>query len=299
MWLLYAIIHMFLMALVNYLDEWLTHSSSTQVSTGLHERIGGVLIMSTLMTSIGLAALYTFGGGIALSQYALLLSLASAIPYVLMWAGYFYLFQTYSAHQVVPLFGLSSIWLLAIELIAGASIGMMALAGIIILIVGAYLLDNGSLKWKTPSKLFFSMVFLSLCWALAMFSVKLATENDNPIPVFFWQMVGILLLGIILFIAVKPYRDGFIGRIKKERSRFIGPSLMNESISQTSFLFATLAVTAAPLAVYFTASGGIQSIFLLALFYFFPLDKRNNINLSQTLGVVGIALGIALLEFGK
>jgi hypothetical protein len=299
MWLIYALCHMFLMALVNYLDEWLTHTSSTKLETGLHERIGGVLIMSTLLCSVGLVALYVFGGSMAMSRFGLTVALLSAIPYVGMMAGYFYLFQRYSAHQVVPLFGLSSIWLLGLELASGASITLMALAGIIVLIAGAYLLDNGSLKWKTPSQLFCAMALVSLCWALAMFSVKIVTLNDGAVATYFWQMVGIFCIGVILMIVVKPYRDGFVGRIRQEGKRFVGPSLMNESLSQASFLFATLAVAAAPLAVYFTASSGIQSIFLLALFYFFPLDKRNTVSVTQTVGVVGIAVGIALLELAK
>jgi drug/metabolite transporter (DMT)-like permease len=299
MWLLYAVIHMFLMAMVNYLDEWLTHSSSTNASASLHERIGGVLIMSTLMCAIGLSTLYIFGGDVLLSGDSSKLALISAIPVVATWTGYFYLFQIYSAHQVVPLFGLSSIWLLLIELASGSSITPIALIGIITLIVGAYLLDNGSLKWKIPSGLFFSMVFVSLCWGVAVFVVKLATESNNPLPVFFWQMVGILAIGILLFALVKPYRRGFINRIRVERTKFIGPSLMNESCSQLSFMFATFSVAAAPLAVYFTASGGIQSIFLLTLFWLFPLNTRNSVSTAQWLGVVSIALGIAMLEFGK
>lgn len=299
MWLIYAFVFMFLMSLVNYIDEWLTLKSTTEKSASLHERIGGVLLMSCFMSVVTLVGIYIFGSSLALSRSGMMFALLSAVPMICSWAGYFYLFQKYSAHQVVPLFGLSSLWLLLIELATGASITGMALAGIGFLIMGAYLLDNGSLKLKAPSSLLIAMVFVSLAWAVTLFLVKLATVGDNAVPVFFWQMAGILMCGIILFALIKPYRDGFVGRVRREGKKFIGPSLMNEACSQSGFLFSTLSVATAPLAVYFSASTGMGSLFLLALFWLFPLHERNSVSSTQWIGVAGAAIGIALLEFGR
>ena len=53
MWILFAIAGDFFMALANYSDEYLTHSSTIKNSKNIHERIGGVLLMSVLLTIIG------------------------------------------------------------------------------------------------------------------------------------------------------------------------------------------------------------------------------------------------------
>jgi uncharacterized membrane protein len=299
MWLIYAFAFMFLISLVNYIDEWLTLSSTTKTSAGIHERIGGVLLMSCFMTTVSLLGVYTFGPDIGLSPDALVFALLSSVSMMFSWAGYFYLFQKYSAHQVVPLFGLSSLWLLLIELSTGATITGMALAGIGLLITGAYLLDNGSLKLKAPSSLLMIMSGVSLAWAVTLFLVKLATVDGNAVPVFFWQMAGVLVCGIMLFALVRPFRAGFIGRVRSEGKKFIGPSLMNEACSQAAFLCSVLSVASAPLAVYFSASTGMGSLFLLGLFWLFPLHERNEVTPIQWIGVTGAAIGIALLELGR
>jgi drug/metabolite transporter (DMT)-like permease len=297
MWLIYALLNMFFMALVNYIDEFLTHSSSSKENCNIHERIGGVLVMSTVLCVVGLLTLCIFSETITLARPYMTLALVSAIPMVVVWAGYFYLLQLFSTHHVVPLFGLSSIWLLLIEIFAGASVSLIELSGIIVLVVGAYLLDRGAFKWAIPSKLLTLMLPVSFAWAVTVYLVKLATADEgNAVAVYFWQLLGIFMIGGLLFAFIAPYRRGFLTRIRTEKSRFIVPSLMNESCGQLAFLFSTLAIATAPLAVYYTAVGGIQSIFLIVMFWLFPLNHRNTTTVTQWLGVAFIVAGIALLE---
>lgn len=290
---------MFFMALVNYSDEYLTHSNTAKTVTNPHEKIGGVFLMSTFTCLIGITALFFFIPDFNLNNLALMLTLFSSLFMVCAWAGYFYLFQMFSAHQVVPLFGLSSIWLLLMELSFGASISITGLLGVGVLIIGAYLLDNGSLKIKAPSKLLLYMLPVSLSWALTMFLIRQASLSSDALVIYFWQLAGILAIGLTFFLVVTPYRRGFIKRVTTEKKKFIVPSLFNESFSQLAFMFSTLAVATAPLAVYVTASGGIQSIFLLLLFSLFPLNDRNHILSTQWAGIVFIGLGIALIELWK
>lgn len=299
MWLLFTILHMFSMAAVNYFDEFLTHSTSTSSTASLHEKIGGVLLMSALLCPIALSFLAILAPTLSLTSYGLLLSILSGFTLICVWAIYFYLFQTFSAHQVVPLFGLSSVWLLGLEIISGAAISFIALGGIVILVLGAYLLDNGSLTWKIPSKLLFYMGFNSLLWATTVFLVRQASLTNPSAAIYFWQTLTIFTLGLILFLAIKPYRHGFINRLKQERMAFIGPSILAKGTAQFSFYFGVLATATAPLAVYFTALSGLQSVFLLLLLMIFPLNQRNKTNKAQWFGIILIALGIALLEIGK
>ncbi len=296
MWLIFALISMFFMAFANYSDEYLTHSSASKESKNIHERIGGVLMMSVGLTLIGITACYFLSETIFIDSRAIYFSILASVPMLLCWTGYFYLFQKYSAHQVVPLFGLSSLWLLGIELSLGETITLISLCGVILLIICAYTLDNGSLKWKIPSSLFVSMLFISLSWALTGYLWRMAMEvQDASFAIYFWHLLAIFFMGFFLFL-ISPYRRGVIHRIKTEKMHFVGHCFFNETCVQISFYFSVLAFAAAPLATYVTASGGIQSIMLLALFYFFPLEERNKISWIQMLSIVGIGVGICLLE---
>lgn len=289
------------MALVNYIDEYLTANNKVPENESSHKQVGGLLLISTLLSFLALVVLTVYlGGDFSVDKKALYLSLFSAIPMVTLFASYFYLFLFYPAHQVVPLFGLSSIWLLLFEIaFVEVSISQQALVGILILIFGAYLLDSGSLKWRIPTKLLLIMIPVSLIWAISLYMVRIASETESVATIFFYQYVGIGIIGILLTLLVKPYRKGLLQRIRLQGKNFIGFSLINESLAQISFFFIMLAVALAPLAAFVTALGGLNSIFLLILFYLFPLQKRNNISRMQWIAIILMTIGIFIIEFWK
>jgi len=119
MWFLYSTIHVFLLALVNYIDEYLTTNSKVPKESDIHTKIGGLLLVSTIFSLIGATILLICFRNVLIPVQPLVLGLLSAIPIVIMYASYFYLLITYPAYQVVPLFLLSSLWLLIIELSMG------------------------------------------------------------------------------------------------------------------------------------------------------------------------------------
>jgi drug/metabolite transporter (DMT)-like permease len=296
MWLIFAIIGNFFMALVNYSDEYLTHSSTIKEFPNIHERIGGVLIMSVLLTIIGASVSFVLADTIIIDLWAILFAFFASIFVTLMAVGYFYVFQLYSAHQVVPLFGLASIWLLLIEFAMGQIPDAIAILGVTFLIINAYLLDNGSLKWKAPTTLLKYMIIVSLFWALTgIFWSEALTISEQRFAVYFWHLLGCFSLTLPLFL-ISPYRRGFIARLKSEKKRFIYHSLLNETCAQISFYFTMIAFSLASFASFVTAVSGINSLFLLALFYFFPINRRNSISNTQLYAILGMVLGIGLLE---
>jgi len=299
MWLLYTLVHCLTMAVCNYFDEYLTHNNNVKDRENIHRRIGGVLLISTLFSVITLASLYLYLDSLVIQNFPLALALVSAVPMVTMWAAYFYLFQKYPAHQVVPLFGIASFWLLLIELVAGAIITPIALLGIVFLLYGAYVLDAGTLKWKIPTTLLLIMIPTSLLWAVSLFLIRVASNYADVLTLFFYQYVGIGVIGILLLTLVREYRVGFLRRIQTQGKNFLGVSFFNEAIAQVSFLSVMLAVSIAPLAVYVTALAGFQSIFLLLLFFIVPLHGRNSISSYQWAAIVLIVMGIFIIEFWK
>jgi len=287
------------MALVNYIDEYLTSNNKVTGEASVHKRIGGVLIISTLLSFITIITLYFYLGDVSIAKQALYLALASSIPMVIVWTSYFYLFLKYPAHQVVPLFGLSSIWLLLIEILFGASVTLTAITGIGFLVWGAYLLDSGTFKWKIPTRLLLIMLPVSLMWATSLFLVRLASGSSDVLTIFFYQYVGIGIIGLLLLILVRPYREGFLYRVENQGLNFLGISLLNETVSQISFLFVMLAIALAPLGAYVTALGGIQSLFVLLLFFLFPIHERSRIYSIQWVAMILIVIGVFIVELWK
>jgi hypothetical protein len=296
MWLIYMFLHTFLLALVNYIDEYLTANNKLPKKTDIHTRIGGLLLVSTLLTFIGAAVIKLFYGDMELSGIAITLAVLSAAPLVALFGAYFYLLTLYPVYQVLPLFQISSLWLLFIEIAFGGSISTSGLLGIITLMVGAYLLDAGTLKLQVPTKLLLIAIPVTSLWAIVLFMVRVASNNDSVIAITFWQMIATGALGLILFFAVKKYREGFLFRVKKQGKNFLGFSLLNESLSQGAYVFSNLAVAAAPVATYVTAMSGIQSVFLLGLFIFFPQKEKTRITFPQIIAICLIAVGVFLIE---
>lgn len=297
MWLLYSIIHVFLLAVVNYIDEHLTTNSRVSKEANIHKKIGGLLLVSTIFSCLGAFTIYLLYRNIFISPQSMLLAIFSAVPIVIMYASYFYLLTTYPAYQVVPLFLLSSLWLLLIEIAFGGVVSFVALLGIVLLVTGAYFLDAGTLKWQIPTKLLLIMIPATSMWSIALFMVRIATNTSPAVTVSFWQLVAVSTIGVILFMIVRQYREGFLFRLKHQGKSFIGFSLINESLAQTSYVFGNLAVAIAPVASFIPAMSGLQSIFLLMIFAIFPIEKeRSKITKLQFISIIMIALGVYLIE---
>lgn len=297
MWFLYVLGHTSLLALVNYLDEYLTHNNKVPENSNIHRRIGGLLLISLLLSFVGALVIYIAASSVAVPAQPLFLAVFSAVPMAVMYGAYFYLLTSYPVYQVVPLFQISSIWLLGLELLAGGSITLTGLVGVFVLMAGAYFLDAGTLKWRIPTQLLFITIPVTAAWAIALFLVRFASETASPIAVTFWQLIGTTVIGLGAFVIVKKYRDGFLYRIQNQGKNFLGFSLINESLAQGSYFFANLAVAAAPVAAYVTATSGIHSVTLLLLFLLFPLaGKKTKITSLQMAAIILIAVGVFLIQ---
>ena len=296
MWFIYAIIHVFLMAVVNFTDEILATDNKIPKKSNIHTKVGSVLIASTLMCFIGASFLGVITKNTLLDSIPMLLAIISAITMVSYWASYFYLLQVYPVHQVVPLNQISSIWLLVIELLFGGSITINGLLGIILLIYGAYVLDSGTFKWQIPTKLLLFAIPATLTWSITLFLVRKASELGSPTAIYFWQLIATGTFGLVFLTFVKKYREGFLFRIKHQGKKFLGISLLNETFSETSYLFSSLAVAVAPVAAYVSAMSGVQGLFIIILMFLFPIGGRAKVTRMQLIAAILISAGVFFIE---
>jgi len=216
MWFLLATISVFMQSLVNYLDEFLTNNNKLPEKTNIHTKVGGLILISTLMSFVGAGLMMFIPHDSVISNQARNLAVLSSIPMVAMYISYFYLLITYPVHQVTPLFLISTLWLLVIELILGGSVTIIGLLGIIILIYGAYILDAGTFKWKVPTKLLLIAIPATSTWAIALYMVRVASNSGSPIAISYLQMLSVGIIGILLLLFIKKYREGFLFRIKNQ-----------------------------------------------------------------------------------
>lgn len=296
MWFIYAIIHVFLMAVVNFTDEKLVTDNKLPKKPNIHTKVGSILIASTLMCFMGAALLRLITHVTILDARPMYLAVISAITMVSYWASYFYLLQFYPVHQVVPLNQISSVWLLVIELLFGGSITLVGLLGIILLMYGAYILDSGTFKWQIPTRLFLIAVPATLTWSITLFLVRKAAEWGSTTAIYYWQLITTGIIGLVLFIFVTKYREGFMYRIKHQGRKFLGLSLLNETFSETSYLFSSLAVALAPVAAYVSAMSGVQGLFIILIMFLFPVSARTKVTKMQLIAALLIMAGVFFIE---
>ena len=297
MWLLFTFGYAFAQALVLYIDEYLNISNVVTEASSAHKRIGAVLITSALVGFLGALGVFLYIGDVTTTTYVLTLSLFSAIPMVAVYASYFYLLLNNPSYLIAPFFQFSVVWILLYEVGQGAMITLSGLTGILLLVYGVYVLDVKSLRWKIPTGLLVYMVPASILWALVVLLTQAASQEAPAQVVAFYQMLGTGLVGLVLLLAVRPYREGLLFRIKNQGKSFVAFSVLNELFWQVSLLFAVLAIAAAPLAAYFGAAGGVHNLIVLGLFFLFPLHERNQIAWVQVLAIFLIILGIFCIEF--
>ncbi len=298
MWLIFALISFVMQSLVMYIDEHLTTKNTVADALDSHTKIGGQILASTLMSFVGATIMALIPHDPFLSNQAIALSIGSALPMVIgIYISYFYLLLKFPIHQVAPVFQLSALWLLIFELLTGSTIGLGGLIGIFILLYGTYLLDTGTFAWKIPTKLFLYSLPITFVWAISMYMVRVASASGSAVAISALQMLGVGLIGVLLLIFVKKYRDGFLHRIKNQGKTFVGLSLANEAMAEGSFLFGNMAIALAPLAAYVSALGGVSSVFLVLFLVLFPLGERTKITKMQWLAILLITSGVFFIEF--
>jgi uncharacterized membrane protein len=85
-------------------------------------------------------------------------------------------------------------------------------------------------------------------------------------------------------------------RIKHQGKKFLGLSLLNETFSETSYLFSSLAVAVAPVAAYVSAMSGVQGLFIILLMFLFPQGERTKVTKMQWIAAILITAGVFLIE---
>ena len=299
MWILYRLLNLISLSVVNYTDEYLSNKNTTPESQqSLHRRVGSLIVISTLLTALGALVITALNGHSIFpeDETALIYALLSAPFALIMYAAYFYSLDAYPVSQVSPMILLSTVYLLFFEIAAGSNVSAAGVFAIGLILFGSYLLDVGEFKWNVPSKLLLMMSVGSFGWALSMYFMRLSTESIPASQVYVLHLFGVFVAGLFIFIFVKPYRKGFIYRVKSQAKVFVGISLINEFVVQISYLALAISIAKAPLVSYVASMEGIATFFVLIWMYFFPITEKSMLNKVQLLAICCIAFGVFALS---
>ena len=174
--------------------------------------------------------------------------------------------QAVPVFQTVPIFGLLLGFLFFGEILTGTQL----IAAATILLGSHVLLSNPNQDSNLGRATLLLMLGSSFFIALSQVIFKVAAVEINFWSALFWNWVGFVFLGLILYIAVKSYRLQFKSLLRQRVSalkRIYGVSAVNEVFDITSDALLLGAVILGPVAL-------VQSInayepFMTLLFGFF------------------------------
>jgi drug/metabolite transporter (DMT)-like permease len=139
------------------------------------------------------------------------------------------------------------------------------------------------------------MSLSSLCYAINGALFKFVTEEQqNFLPALFWDFLGKVILGILIFLFIRGYRESFLAVVRKNGPTGLALNSLNEIlgiIGEAAFVFAMLL---APVALVQVVSG-FQPVFIfiygVLLTLFFPKIANESLgkkDLAQK--IIGIAI---------
>ena len=260
-WLMIAFLAPFLWAISNFIDKFL-------VSKYFKGRIGTLIIYSC---SVGLPISLLI---LIFKPEVLQVNLSIALFMVLN--GFFYIAYLFpylkALHkadtsivtpifQTIPVFSYFLAFFVLGETLT--KMQMVASAFIILGAVGISLkFENGKTRFR--KEVVFLMLLASIIISLNSLLFKFFAIQLDFWTVSFWQYVGFLLFGSLIFMFSRSYRRDFLSSFTRDGKKIIGLNIANESINIIAVMIFTYATLLAPLSLV-QVINGFQPLFTFML----------------------------------
>ena len=195
--------------------------------------------------------------------------------------------------QTIPVFGAILAFIVLGEVLTIEQI----IAGLLI-ILGAIGISTrfSSNSFKLNKKVLFLMLLASLMVALSAVAFKFVAISTDFFTTLFWQQVGFVVFGLILFIIKKEYRKQFIQVFILNSKKIIGLNVFNEIINIVALIIFNYATLLAPMGLVWVING-FQPLFIFILgviiTLFFPKFGKESID--KNLYYKNIFIGIMLI----
>lgn len=213
--------------------------------------------------------------------------------------------QAIPLFQTIPFFGLILAfiffgeWLTSIQFISAT---VMLLGATILL----YIRDStGSIDTKGSSVTLLLMLGSSFLVALSQVVFKAASNNEIFLTILFWNWIGFIGCGLVLFLVVSSYRQEFFHLIIRKSSslkNMFGAGALNESFDVVSDLLLLAAVLFGPVALVQSINAYEPFLTLLISFViatvfsnYFESDVSKGGFTQKIVGVAVITIGSVML----
>lgn len=291
-WFLIALIGPVLYAISNHIDKYLL----TKYFKG--GEVGAVTLFSALFGTFALPIIYSVEPDVfSIGLVPILALTLSGISGVICLILYFKALQKEEASVVVPFYQTIPIFGFIMGfLILGETVDLVQVIDCSLIIAGTVVLSLDMRKHRTlfKKKVAILMLSASLIFALSGVIFKLIALEDGFWPSIFWNFVGYVLAGVILYAFVTPYRRQFLKVIKSNNWKVLALNSLNETLFIMADGTAVYATLLAPIALVMTING-LQPLFvflfgvLITIFLpGLPKETMTKNSLAQRILAIGL-----------
>jgi|SRR6185503_10690307 len=300
-WFFIALINPIAHALVNHIDKYLVSRFMKGGS------VGTLVLFSALFSVVALPVILIINPSVfdSVSVWQALVLMVNGGLLVTAIILYLYALESDEASYVAPLFQLVPVFGFFLGfLVLGEVIETKQLLAAVIIIAGSTLLSlefSGG-KSKIKKKLLLLMIGSSLLYAANAVIFKSIAVQQGFLDSLFWDLTGKFVFGVILFFAVRSYREQFVTLLRSNRFAIIGLNTLNEIVALVGEVAFVLAVLYAP--VFLVQSvAGLQPMFVfiigIILTLFFPRLGKESLQkkdlLQKIIGIAVITVGVYFL----
>ncbi len=271
-WFFIAIIGPFLYALTNHIDKIILEKYFRQGG------IGTLLLFSSLLSVTSLPLVYWADPRVfAVSSLHIFILAIVGMLDVLVLVCYLIALKNDEASVVVVFYQLMPVFGYVLGyFILGERLTHMQLLAMALVIFGTTIVSfevDSENRFRLRRKTILPMVAASFFWATEGVIFKAVALEENFLRSFFWEHVMLTIIGIIIFVFMRPYREHFLSAIRNNSKAILSLNVLNEAFYMLgNFAFAAAFMLAPVALVLLTQS--FQPIFVLGigifLTVFFP-----------------------------
>ena len=272
-WFFIALIGPLLYATTNYIDKILLEKYFKQGG------VGTILLFSSLFSVVALPFLFlkdpmVFSVGI---KNILILSTVGILNVGVVWCYLIALKHDEASvvivfYQLVPIFA----YILG-YLILGENLTKLQLIAMALVIFGTTIvsfeidIDN---KFKLRRKVVLPMLAAAFFWAAGETVFKMVALEENVVRSLFWENLTLAVVGILIFIFIRKYRENLLLAIKNNSKKIWAFNFLNEALYVLGNVIFSFVVIMAPVSLVLLTNS-FQPVFVLAIGIFLTVFFKN------------------------
>jgi drug/metabolite transporter (DMT)-like permease len=284
-WFLIALIGPILYALTNFIDKLLLEKYFKKGG------VGTLVLISSLIAIFVLPIIYFIDNTVFSVGYIQILTLAvvGILNVIVIWCYLLALRDEEASivvvfYQLVPVFGSVLGYF-----ILGEVLSQIQLVAMAIIILGTTIISfeiDAENKFKLRRQTVPLMLIAALSWAIESVLFKTVALDENLWRTLFWEHLMMTLVGLLIFMFIRSYRENFLSAIRENSRRILSLNILNEILYIIGNIVVAFAYLLAPIGlVLLTESFQPIFVFMLGIFLtiFFPKITTEKIHARHIL----------------